>query len=201
MSDVMTPEQRSRCMSRIRGRDTSPEKTLRQALHAKGYRYRTHHRLPGRPDIVFVSAKLAVFVDGCFWHRCPLHSTSPKQHASFWRQKIDGNVARDKRVRRKLRLAGWSVMRIWEHQVDANPVRLVERISKRLAARQFITTKMPSSKPRLRPKERRTRLSPVTLPSSKRYDHVGSRHGGPQHHVSEEQPTRKNRPLDGDYRF
>ena len=85
MADVLTKKQRSRCMSAIRGRDTKPEILLRKALWYKGYRYRLKNRLPGKPDIAFPTERLAVFVDGCFWHGCPEHYKKPSTHAAFWR--------------------------------------------------------------------------------------------------------------------
>ena len=100
--------------------DTSPERQVRSLLHASGYRYRTNYRLdvPGvrvRPDIVFTRRRLAVFIDGCFWHRCPEHGTLPRVNSHYWGPKLEGNVARDQRVDHALRAAGWTVLRIWEH--------------------------------------------------------------------------------------
>jgi DNA mismatch endonuclease (patch repair protein) len=100
--------------------DTGPERQVRSLLHASGYRYRTNYRLdlPGvrvRPDIVFTRRRLAVFIDGCFWHRCPEHGTSPRANTHYWGPKLERNVARDQRVDQALRAAGWTVLRIWEH--------------------------------------------------------------------------------------
>jgi len=116
-TDVLTRAERSRCMSRIRGHNTKPEVMLRKALWKRGLRYRIHHGLPGRPDIVFPARKIAVFVDGCFWHRCPLHWQAPKSNAEFWEQKIGENQIRDARVNMELEEAGWRVIRIWEHDI------------------------------------------------------------------------------------
>lgn len=127
-TDVMTPAQRSRCMSRIRGKNTKPELALRKALWAKGLRYRIHYNLPGRPDIVFPGKRVAVFVDGCFWHGCPEHGVHPKTNASFWKQKIAGNIERDSRVTSELKSLGWVVLRFWEHEVNDNIDRVVVRI-------------------------------------------------------------------------
>jgi len=115
--DVLTPEQRSYCMSQIKGKDTKPELALRKALWSLGYRYRVKNRLPGKPDLFFPSLKTVIFVDGCFWHKCPEHFVPPKTRAQFWLDKIDGNVARDKRNNESLRSEGWQVIRIWEHDV------------------------------------------------------------------------------------
>jgi DNA mismatch endonuclease, patch repair protein len=116
--DVMTPEQRSRCMSRIRGSDTQPERALRSILWRRGLRYRLRSKLPGRPDITFHRGKIAVFVDGCFWHACPEHATKPKTNSAFWNAKISGNVERDNRVNKLLAADGWLVLRFWEHEVE-----------------------------------------------------------------------------------
>lgn len=126
--DVMTPAQRSRCMSRIRGKDTGPEMALRKALWAVGLRYRLHYKLPGKPDIVFPGKKVAVFVDGCFWHGCPEHGVQPKTRAEFWRAKISKNRERDRRVTSTLKSNGWVVVRIWEHEIEQNTRGAVSRI-------------------------------------------------------------------------
>ena len=127
-TDVMTPEQRSRCMSKIRGKNTKPELVLRMALWEKGLRYRIHYALPGRPDIVFPGKKIAVFVDGCFWHDCPQHAVSPKANVEFWLKKIQGNVERDSRVTRELGKKGWTVLRFWEHEVGDDLGSVVQRV-------------------------------------------------------------------------
>jgi DNA mismatch endonuclease (patch repair protein) len=100
--------------------DTRPEVVIRSALHRLGYRFRknapvTVAGLRVRPDIVFPGRKIAVFVDGCYWHRCPIHGTAPGANKLYWQLKLDGNVARDGRVNSALRRAGWRVVRIWEH--------------------------------------------------------------------------------------
>lgn len=128
MSDVMTPEQRSRCMSRIRGANTSVELRLRLSLWRAGLRYRLGRRLPGRPDLTFVGARVAVFVDGCFWHACPAHGVAPKSNALFWKTKIGGNVERDAQVNRILREDGWTVIRLWEHDVEDDLPRCVRKV-------------------------------------------------------------------------
>lgn len=129
MADVLTAEQRSYCMSQIRGRDTKPEISLRKALWAAGLRYRLNYKLPGRPDIVFPQLKAIIFVDGCFWHGCPIHSTRPATNVKFWRKKIKSNKRRDQEVNQRLNELGWLVMRIWEHEIKDNLVDVVNRIS------------------------------------------------------------------------
>ena len=113
----MTREQRSRCMSRIRNKDTGPELVLRQALWRRGLRYRLHSKLPGKPDIVFKGRQVAVFVDGCFWHGCPLHGVKPKQNDAFWSDKLTKNRMRDEKVNSDLQALGWTVVRVWEHEI------------------------------------------------------------------------------------
>lgn len=116
MTDVLTPEQRKLNMSRIRGRDTKPEMLVRRGLHARGLRYRLHDRsLPGRPDLVLRKYHTAVFIHGCFWHahRCAL-SKLPTSRQDFWKQKLEGNKARDRKAIELLRSSGWRVVVIWE---------------------------------------------------------------------------------------
>lgn len=108
-------------MEANRRKDTGPERLLRSQLHARGLRYRVDRPLVlddrrVRPDLVFSGARVAVFVDGCFWHRCPVHATHPKANADYWQAKFDRNVARDRGDDAALRSAGWTVVRIWEHE-------------------------------------------------------------------------------------
>jgi DNA mismatch endonuclease, patch repair protein len=135
-SDVLSSKQRSYCMSRIRGRDTKAELSLRKAAFALGLRYRLRSKLPGRPDLIFPSARLAVFVDGCFWHRCPQHATYPRANAEFWDAKIGRNVERDRQVDKILKAAGWAVLRVWEHEVDDAPAAVAERVRKKVLQRK-----------------------------------------------------------------
>lgn len=136
MADVLTKIQRSRCMSAIRGRDTKPEILLRKVLWHKGYRYRLKNQLLGRPDIVFPAERVAIFVDGCFWHGCPKHYQKPVANASFWRNKIQKNKRRDKEVNTLLNLQGWKVLRFWEHELQANSGACARRVIKVIQARR-----------------------------------------------------------------
>lgn len=106
-------------MSRQRRRDTDPEVLLRRRLHRLGYRFRVNYPVPGRPrrtmDIAFTRAKVAVFVDGCFWHACPEHATWPRANSAWWREKLEKNRARDAETDELLSQAGWTVVRVWEH--------------------------------------------------------------------------------------
>lgn len=109
--------------------ESDVERRLRSALHREGLRFRKNTTaVPGlraRPDIVFSRARIAVFVDGCFWHRCPVHATAPRANARWWDAKLDENVRRDRRSDRALREAGWTVLRVWEHEQLSNMVALV----------------------------------------------------------------------------
>jgi DNA mismatch endonuclease (patch repair protein) len=113
-----------------RERDTGIERELRTRLHSRGYRYRLHQRLIPESrrevDVVFPRARVALFVDGCFWHGCPEHGSWPKNNASFWREKIEANVRRDRDTDARLALAGWRVIRIWEHE---DPDAAAERVA------------------------------------------------------------------------
>ena len=123
-------------MQQQRRRDTRPEVALRRSLHAAGLRYRvelpvipTLHR---RADIVFGPTKVAVFVDGCFWHMCPQHATSPKANADWWRQKLERNRERDRDTDRMLLAQGWLPVRVWEHENMAEAaVRVAEAVRRR----------------------------------------------------------------------
>jgi DNA mismatch endonuclease, patch repair protein len=129
MTDVLTPEQRSYNMSQIRGKDTRPEVRLRKLLWSEGIRgYRIHYRLPGKPDIVFTKKKIAIFIDGCFWHKCPVCYQEPETRKDFWIKKIHSNIDRDKNVDEKLKNDGWTVIRIWEHEIRKDPENAVRKI-------------------------------------------------------------------------
>ncbi|NCA13963.1 MAG: DNA mismatch endonuclease Vsr [Proteobacteria bacterium] len=118
MADIFTPEQRSRIMSRIRGKDTAPEMVVRRMLHSGGYRYRLHvGGLPGSPDLVFTARKKVIFVHGCFWHRhgdCKTGVSLPKTRTDFWTAKFASNTKRDRSVCERLVEDGWGVFVVWE---------------------------------------------------------------------------------------
>lgn len=107
-------------MSRQRSRDTGPEIAVRRLLHARGVRYRVDVKLEAdmrtRADLAWRGLKLAVFIDGCFWHGCPEHATRPAANRDWWAKKLDANIARDRRTDDTLRRRGWIVRRFWEHQ-------------------------------------------------------------------------------------
>jgi DNA mismatch endonuclease, patch repair protein len=125
-----TPQTRIR-MSRQKSRDTGVEIALRKALHAAGMRYRVHRRpikgVRREADIVFTAVKVAVFVDGCFWHGCPEHATWPKTNAEFWQAKIEGNRRRDLDTDARLAEAGWLAVRVWEHEPAEVAASIVEK--------------------------------------------------------------------------
>lgn len=117
-------------MSRIRAKDTGPEMLVRRMVHAAGYRYRLHvSGLPGKPDLVFSGRRKVIFVHGCFWH---LHAGCksariPKTRAEFWKEKLEGNRARDSRTEEQLKLLGWEVLTVWECEL-LDPVLLLQKI-------------------------------------------------------------------------
>lgn len=115
-------------MKANRGRDTSPELAVRRLLHADGLRYRVDYAPIGgrrRADIVFTRQKIAIFIDGCFWHGCPAHATRPKTNVDYWTPKLDRNVERDRETTVLLQLAGWTVLRFWEHEAPSDVARAV----------------------------------------------------------------------------
>jgi DNA mismatch endonuclease (patch repair protein) len=122
--DLLTREQRSRNMSRIRGKNTKPELLVRKLLHAKGYRYRLHgqsgaEKLPGRPDLVFAGRRKVIFVNGCFWHfhDCKAGQHAPAANAEFWEAKRTRTRERDAVQQEQLKAAGWKVLTVWECQL------------------------------------------------------------------------------------
>jgi DNA mismatch endonuclease (patch repair protein) len=115
-------------MSRVKGKNTDIEIKLRKALWSKGARYRIGYKIPGKPDLVFVSAKVAIFIDGCFWHGCPIHGEQPKTNENFWATKIHKNKLRDQQVNSQLMTLGWTVLRCWEHEITSNLDACIEKI-------------------------------------------------------------------------
>jgi DNA mismatch endonuclease (patch repair protein) len=133
--DHLDPEQRSANMSKVRGRNTSPEVRVRRVAHRMGLRFRLHREdLPGTPDLVFPKHRLALFVHGCFWHRHPAcrRASTPSTRTEFWNTKFAANVTRDERQQAELRSAGWRVLVIWECELKderALSARLHEAIA------------------------------------------------------------------------
>jgi DNA mismatch endonuclease (patch repair protein) len=123
-------ETRSKNMAAIRSRNTGIEVRLRKALWASGIRgYRLHYQLPGKPDVVFPRSRLAIFVDGCFWHRCPKCFQMPKTRLDYWTPKIAHNVARDAFISQTLQSEGWKVLRFWEHEIHHDLATCIQRVS------------------------------------------------------------------------
>ena len=119
----------ARSMRSNRRRDTKPELSIRRLLHARGYRYRVDFapwsNKRRRADVVFTRRRLAVFIDGCFWHGCPEHGTMPATHADYWRPKLAKNIDRDRETTAMAEAEGWRVLRIWEHVPPEDAVRLI----------------------------------------------------------------------------
>jgi DNA mismatch endonuclease (patch repair protein) len=140
MVDRLSRVKRSALMSRIRGKDTAPEMSVRRHLHASGLRYRLHAKaLPGSPDLVFPSRRVCVFVHGCFWHACP-HCNDGMHHVKtnrrYWRSKLVANSARDARTKKSLSDAGWRVIVIWECQTGS--IRRIRDLEKAIRRSPFV---------------------------------------------------------------
>ena len=129
MPDNLTPEQRSYCMSRVKGKDTGLETRVRSELHRRGFRFRKHLKeLPGKPDIIFTRAKVAIFVDGDFWHGYE-YSTWEHKLSNFWKTKISKTIERDRKNHRQLREMGWTVIRVWENELERDFKASIQRIT------------------------------------------------------------------------
>jgi DNA mismatch endonuclease (patch repair protein) len=128
MRDRLTIEQRSRCMASVRNKNTDIELLVRSGVHKRGLRFRKHPKqLPGTPDIVFWSARVAVFIDGDFWHGFAFQKWEHTLH-EYWKKKIATNRMRDQRNFRKLRRMGWKVVRIWQHEIERDLISCVDRV-------------------------------------------------------------------------
>ena len=122
-------EKTSRRMRKVRRSGSEIELRLRRELHRRGLRYRVNlHGLPGTPDVAFTRVKVAVFVDGCFWHRYPVHGTEPKSNGPWWKEKLDANVERDRRKDAELEVLGWLPVHIWEHDDPVEAASLIHRL-------------------------------------------------------------------------
>ena len=135
--DTLTPEERSRLMAKIKGKNTKPELAVRSLLHRAGYRFSLHRKeLPGKPDIVLRKYKTVVFVHGCFWHRHKNCKTAsmPKSNTAFWQAKFDRNVSNDRKHRHALEKLGWNVIVVWECELKKDPAKVLAKLQKSLAA-------------------------------------------------------------------
>ena len=129
MTDNLTPDQRRYCMSQIKGKDTGIEREVRSELHMRGLRFRKHVKeLPGKPDIVFPKGKVVIFIDGDFWHGYRFPAWEHKV-SDFWKKKIGKNRERDRKNHRKLRRMGWTVIRLWQHEIKNSFDVCISRIA------------------------------------------------------------------------
>jgi DNA mismatch endonuclease (patch repair protein) len=127
--DIVPKEVRSRMMAAVKSKNTALERLAFSALRKAGFRFQKHYRrVPGSPDIAFPRKKIAIFIDGDFWHGFHYPKWRHKIDSAFWRDKIETNIRRDKRNFAKLRRSGWRVMRVWEHQLKRQPEETLERI-------------------------------------------------------------------------
>lgn len=155
MSRPLTADERSACMRAVRSKDTGPEMRVRKLIHSLGYRYALHiNKLPGKPDIVFVSRKKIIFVHGCFWHKhnCRRGSICPVTNADYWNSKRQRNNERDKQHMLALRKDGWKVLVIWECQIK-NVEGLRKKIDLFLSTRTSSDSSARSSPSRSKPKQ------------------------------------------------
>ena len=137
MADIFSKAKRSEVMAAIRSTgNKTTEEALASAFRRLGVKgWRRHVDLPGKPDFVFRKQRLAVFVDGCFWHNCPKHGHYPHTNQRYWSKKLARNISRDRKMARQLRQRGWSVMRIWEHDVKKRPEACARRVQRSLQRR------------------------------------------------------------------
>ncbi|WP_425476567.1 very short patch repair endonuclease [Arenimonas composti] len=123
-------------MARTTGRDNEWERSVRSCLHRRGLRFRLHYKVSGLPrrtvDIAMPGKRIAIFLDGCFWHSCPIHGTHPKSNGTWWREKLRANQVRDDDTNRRLDKLGWRVLRFWGHQPISEIVDLIEEAARRL---------------------------------------------------------------------
>lgn len=139
MVDIWSRKKRSDVMSRIRSKNTEPEMRLRSALHKMGFRFKLHDKnLPGRPDLVFPKYYTVIFVNGCFWHMHAACSSwkMPRSNVKYWRNKLSGNVLRDGKKSRSLRKLGWSVLTVWECEIERDLERVAGKIGALLRKNQ-----------------------------------------------------------------
>lgn len=127
MTDNLTKEQRSFCMSKVKGKNTAPELILKDRI--EGFQYQPKN-IFGRPDFINWMDKIIIFVDGCFWHKCSRHFKEPKSNKNYWIPKIEKNVVRDREVDLIYRIAGWRIIRIWEHELKSPLLHMKINIKK-----------------------------------------------------------------------
>ena len=132
MADTVSKEKRSQIMSKVKSKNTELEISFRKRLWNKKNHYRLHYKITGKPDLVFVSRRVAIFIDSCFWHKCPLHHRQPNSNKDYWIPKLKRNEERAKEVNKTLLRKGWKVVRIWEHEIKENKERCIKRIKRYL---------------------------------------------------------------------
>lgn len=146
MADTFSREERSEIMRRVKSKDTALERRVRSALHQRGLRFRLSYPLPGHPDIVFISGRVAVFIDSCFWHGCPQHVRMPRSNVEYWNRKIARNMERDSRTKAAYKRSGWKLMRFWEHELKENFDKCATKIEKAVRARASMFSENPDKK-------------------------------------------------------
>ncbi len=127
MADVFSKEKRSDIMSKVRSERTKPELIMKRILDGRIFNYHPKN-IKGNPDFANKKRKMAIFIDGCFWHGCPKHCRMPKSNKEYWGPKIQRNVKRDKKHTGELKKGGWTVIRLWEHEVFKNPIKCRDKI-------------------------------------------------------------------------
>jgi len=137
MADQFTVQKRSEIMSKVKSKNTSIEVKFRKELWRRGLRYHIHSKLPGTPDIVFPKIKTAIFIDGCFWHSCPIcKPTMPSSNAEYWKNKINKNIERSSNADRKLSKMGWQVIHVWEHQIKRDFKGSIDSVIKAISQKR-----------------------------------------------------------------
>ena len=126
MPDTFSKKKRSQIMSKVRSKDTKLELHFKKLL--KGLRFRYQPKMFGKPDFTSKKLKIAIFIDSCFWHKCPKHFRKPNSNKSYWTSKIDRNVERAKEVNKMLKKEGWKVIRFWEHEIKKNPNKCIKKL-------------------------------------------------------------------------
>jgi len=137
MTDVFTPEKRSWIMSRIRSKNTKIDLKMKKFLSSLNYRYEMYPKVFGNPDFLVEDERIAIFCDGDFWHGYK-YDEKKKPAKKFWKDKIQGNMRRDRRITRQLRRSGWSVLRFWEHDIEKNPEKCIRRVKAKIKERSRI---------------------------------------------------------------
>ncbi|KKR78012.1 MAG: mismatch endonuclease Vsr protein [Candidatus Nomurabacteria bacterium GW2011_GWA2_40_9] len=129
MPDTFSKKKRSQIMSKVKSKETNLELCFRKLLI--GYRFRYQPKVFGKPDFALKKLKIAIFIDSCFWHKCPKHFRKPNSNISYWKPKINRNVERAKEVNKQFKKDGWIVFRFWEHDIKVNPEKCINKVSEK----------------------------------------------------------------------